>query len=87
MQRNSQKFTTITVTDGIAMGHQGMKASLASREAIADSIELSVRGHSYDSLVGFAGCDKALPGVMMAMLRLNIPSVFIYGGSILPEGI
>ena len=79
-----REFTTITVTDGIAMGHQGMKASLASREAIADSIELSIRGHSYDSLVGLAGCDKALPGVMMAMLRLNIPSVFIYGGSILP---
>jgi dihydroxy-acid dehydratase len=79
-----REFTTITVTDGIAMGHQGMKASLASREVIADSIELSVRGHSYDSLVGLAGCDKALPGVMMAMLRLNIPSVFIYGGSILP---
>ena len=79
-----REFTTITVTDGIAMGHQGMKASLASREAIADSIELSVRGHSYDCLVGLAGCDKALPGVMMAMLRLNIPSVFIYGGSILP---
>ncbi len=80
----TREFTTITVTEGIAMGHQGMKASLASREAIADSIELSVRGHSYDSLVGLAGCDKALPGVMMAMLRLNIPSVFIYGGSILP---
>ncbi len=79
-----REFTTITVTDGIAMGHQGMKASLASREAIADSIELSVRGHSYDCLVGLAGCDKALPGVMMAMLRLNVPSVFIYGGSILP---
>tara|TARA_Y100001978_G_scaffold160867_1_gene147068 strand:+ start:37 stop:1668 length:1632 start_codon:yes stop_codon:yes gene_type:complete len=79
-----REFTTITVTDGIAMGHQGMKASLASREAIADSIELSVRGHSYDCLVGIAGCDKALPGVMMAMARLNIPSVFIYGGSILP---
>ena len=79
-----REFTTITVTDGIAMGHQGMKASLASRETIADSIELSVRGHSYDGLVGLAGCDKALPGVMMAMLRLNIPSVFIYGGSILP---
>ena len=79
-----REFTTITVTDGFAMGHQGMKASIASRVAIADSIELSVRGHSYDSLVGLAGCDKALPGVMMAMLRLNIPSVFIYGGSILP---
>ena len=79
-----REFTTITVTDGIALGHQGMKASLASRETIADSIELSVRGHSYDALVGLAGCDKALPGVMMAMLRLNVPSVFIYGGSILP---
>ena len=79
-----REFTTITVTDGIAMGHQGMKASLASRETIADSIELSVRGHSYDGLVGLAGCDKALPGVMMAMCRLNVPSVFIYGGSILP---
>ena len=83
-QGTPREFTTITVTDGIAMGHQGMKASLASRETIADSIELSVRGHSYDGLVGLAGCDKALPGVMMAMLRLNIPSVFIYGGSILP---
>ena len=79
-----REFTTITVTDGIAMGHQGMKASLASREAIADTIELSVRGHCYDVLVGVAGCDKSLPGVMMSMLRLNIPSVFIYGGSILP---
>ena len=64
-----------------------MKASLASREAIADSIELSVRGHSYDSLVGLAGCDKALPGVMMAMLRLNIPSVFIYGDQFYQVGI
>ena len=79
-----REFTTITVTDGIAMGHQGMKASLASREAIADTIELSVRGHCYDGLVGVAGCDKSLPGVMMSMLRLNVPSVFIYGGSILP---
>ena len=79
-----REFTTITVTDGIAMGHQGMKASLASREAIADTIELSVRGHCYDGLVGVAGCDKSLPGVMMSMLRLNIPSIFIYGGSILP---
>ena len=79
-----REFTTITVTDGIAMGHQGMKASLASREAIADTIELSVRGHCYDGLVGVAGCDKSLPGVMMSMLRLNIPSVFIYGGSIMP---
>ena len=79
-----REFTTITVTDGIAMGHQGMKASLASREAIADTIELSVRGHAYDGLVGLAGCDKSLPGVMMSMVRLNIPSVFIYGGSIMP---
>jgi dihydroxy-acid dehydratase len=79
-----RRFNTITVTDGIAMGHQGMKASLISREVIADSIELSVRGHCYDALVGFAGCDKSLPGMMMAMLRLNVPSVFVYGGSILP---
>ncbi len=79
-----RRFNTITVTDGIAMGHQGMKSSLASREVIADSIELSVRGHCYDALVGFAGCDKSLPGMMMAMLRLNVPSIFVYGGSILP---
>ncbi len=79
-----RRFNTITVTDGIAMGHQGMKASLVSREVIADSVELSVRGHCYDALVAFAGCDKSLPGMMMAMLRLNIPSVFVYGGSILP---
>ena len=77
-------FCTITVTDGIAMGHQGMKSSLVSREVIADSIELTMRGHSYDALVGIAGCDKSLPGTMMAMLRLNVPSVFMYGGSILP---
>jgi dihydroxy-acid dehydratase len=75
---------TITVTDGIAMGHQGMKSSLVSRDVIADSVELSVRGHCYDALVGIAGCDKSLPGMMMAMVRLNIPSVFMYGGSILP---
>lgn len=75
---------TITVTDGIAMGHQGMKSSLVSREVIADSVELSVRGHCYDALVGIAGCDKSLPGLMMAMVRLNVPSVFMYGGSILP---
>ncbi len=79
-----REFTTITVTDGIAMGHQGMKASLASREAIADTVELCVRGHAYDGLVGIAGCDKSLPAMMMAMLRLNVPSAFIYGGSILP---
>src|SRR6059058_471740 len=79
-----REFVTITVTDGIAMGHQGMKASLASREVIADSVELCVRGHAYDALVGLAGCDKSLPGMMMAMCRLNVPSIFIYGGSILP---
>ena len=79
-----REFTTITVTDGIAMGHQGMKSSLVSREVIADSVELTVRGHGYDALVGVAGCDKSLPGMMMAMLRLNVPSVFMYGGSILP---
>lgn len=79
-----RRFNTITVTDGIAMGHQGMKSSLVSREVISDSIELSVRGHCYDALVGFAGCDKSLPGMMMAMLRLNVPSIFVYGGSILP---
>ncbi|MDQ4061800.1 MAG: dihydroxy-acid dehydratase [Pseudomonadota bacterium] len=79
-----REFCTITVTDGIAMGHQGMKASLASREVIADSVELTMRGHCYDALVGLAGCDKSLPGMMMAMCRLNVPSVFLYGGSILP---
>ena len=80
----AREFTTITVTDGIAMGHQGMKSSLCSREVIADSVELTIRGHSYDALVGIAGCDKSLPGLMMSMLRLNVPSVFMYGGSILP---
>ena len=79
-----REFTTITVTDGIAMGHQGMKSSLVSREVIADSTELTMRGHAYDALVGLAGCDKTLPGIMMAMVRLNVPSVFMYGGSILP---
>ena len=79
-----REFTTITVTDGIAMGHEGMKSSLVSREIIADSTELTVRGHCYDALVGLAGCDKSLPGLMMAMLHLNVPSVFMYGGSILP---
>jgi dihydroxy-acid dehydratase len=78
------RFNTITVTDGIAMGHQGMKSSLVSREVIADSVELSMRGHCYDALVAFAGCDKSLPGMMMSMLRLNVPSIFVYGGSILP---
>jgi dihydroxy-acid dehydratase len=79
-----REFTTITVTDGIAMGHAGMKSSLVSRDVIADSVELTMRGHCYDALVGLAGCDKSLPGLMMAMVRLNVPSVFIYGGSILP---
>ena len=83
-QGTPREFCTISVTDGIAMGHQGMKASLASREVIADSVELTMRGHCYDGLVGLAGCDKSLPGMMMAMVRLNVPSVFIYGGSILP---
>jgi dihydroxy-acid dehydratase len=79
-----REFTTITVTDGIAMGHQGMKSSLVSREVIADSVELTMRGHCYDAIVGLAGCDKSLPGLMMAMVRLNVPAVFLYGGSILP---
>lgn len=79
-----REFCTITVTDGIAMGHEGMRSSLASRDVIADSVELTMRGHAYDALVGLAGCDKSLPGMMMAMLRLNVPSVFLYGGSILP---
>ena len=79
-----REFTTITVTDGIAMGHEGMRSSLASREAIADTVELTMRGHCYDAIVGLAGCDKSLPGMMMAMIRLNVPSVFIYGGSIMP---
>jgi dihydroxy-acid dehydratase len=79
-----REFTTITVTDGIAMGHEGMRSSLVSRDVIADSVELTMRGHCYDALVGLAGCDKSLPGMMMAMVRLNVPSVFMYGGSILP---
>src|ERR1051325_176959 len=79
-----REFCTITVTDGIAMGHEGMRSSLVSREVIADSVELTMRGHCYDALVVIAGCDKSLPGMMMAMLRLNVPSVFLYGGSILP---
>ena len=79
-----REFTTITVTDGIAMGHQGMKSSLVSRDLIADSAELTMRGHCYDAMVGIAGCDKSLPGLMMAMVRLNVPSVFMYGGTILP---
>ena len=79
-----REFTTITVTDGIAMGHEGMRSSLVSRDAIADTVELTMRGHCYDAVVGLAGCDKSLPGMMMAMARLNVPSIFIYGGSILP---
>src|SRR5271165_2711083 len=79
-----REFCTITVTDGIAMGHEGMKSSLPSREVIADSIELTMRGHCYDALIGVAGCDKSLPGMMMVMCRLNVPAIFIYGGSILP---
>jgi dihydroxy-acid dehydratase len=79
-----REFTTITVTDGIAMGHEGMRSSLPSRDAIADTVELTMRGHAYDAIVGLAGCDKSLPGMMMAMVRLNVPSVFVYGGSILP---
>ena len=79
-----REFTTITVTDGIAMGHAGMKSSLVSREIIANSVELTMRGHCYDALVGLAGCDKSLPGLMMSMVRLNVPSVFMYGGSIMP---
>jgi len=79
-----REFATITVTDGMAMGHDGMKSSLASRDVIADSVELTMRGHSYDALVAMAGCDKSLPGMMMAMIRLNVPSIFIYGGTILP---
>src|SRR6204780_1518685 len=79
-----REFCTITVTDGIAMGHEGMRSSLVSRDLIADSVELTMRGHGYDALVGLAGCDKSLPGMMAAMLRLDVPSVFMYGGSILP---
>src|SRR5215471_18572403 len=79
-----REFCTITVTDGIAMGHQGMKSSLPSREVIADSVELTMRGHGYDAIVGLAGCHKSLPGMMIAMCRLNVPAIFIYGGSILP---
>ena len=79
-----REFSTIAVSDGIAMGHEGMKSSLISREVIADSIELMVRAHQYDALVGISGCDKSLPGTMIAMARLNIPSVFVYGGTIMP---
>ena len=78
------EFTTVSVSDGVSMNHRGMRMSLMSRELIADSIELVMRGHAYDALVGFAGCDKTLPGIMMAMVRLNCPSVFMYGGAMLP---
>ena len=77
-------FSTISISDGVAMNHAGMKMSLLSRELIADSVELVVRAHGYDALIGFAGCDKTLPGLMMAMVRLNVPSVFVYGGAMLP---
>src|ERR1700747_1001179 len=83
-QGTPREFCTITVTDGIAMGHAGMRSSLPSREVIADSVELTMRGHAYDALIGVAGCDKSQPGMMMAMCRLNVPSIYIYGGSILP---
>src|SRR5436305_5275627 len=79
-----REFVTIAVSDGIAMGHEGMKASLVSREIIADSVELMMHAHGYDALVGLAGCDKSLPGMMMAMARLNLPSIFLYGGTIMP---
>jgi len=79
-----REFTTIAVSDGIAMGHEGMKSSLVSREIIADSIEIMVRAHQYDAIVGISGCDKSLPGTLMAMARLNLPSIFVYGGTILP---
>ena len=80
----TRRFNTISVSDGIAMGHEGMKASLISREVIADSVELMMRAHCYDALVGVAGCDKSLPGMLMAMARLNVPSIFLYGGTIMP---
>jgi dihydroxy-acid dehydratase len=79
-----REFVTIAVSDGIAMGHEGMKASLISRDVIADSVELMMHAHGYDALVGLAGCDKSLPGILMAMARLNLPSIFLYGGTILP---
>jgi dihydroxy-acid dehydratase len=79
-----REFTTIAVSDGIAMGHEGMKASLVSREVIADSIEIMMRAHQYDGIVGVSGCDKSLPGTLMGMARLNLPSIFVYGGTIMP---
>src|SRR5881392_3693306 len=80
----AREFVTIAVSDGIAMGHEGMKASLVSREVIADSVELMMLAHGYDAIVGLAGCDKSLPGMLMAMARLNLPSIFLYGGTIMP---
>ena len=79
-----REFTAIAVSDGIAMGHEGMKASLVSREIIADSIEVMVRAHQYDAVVGLSGCDKSLPGTLMGMARLNLPAIFVYGGTIMP---
>ena len=79
-----REFTAIAVSDGIAMGHEGMKASLVSREIIADSIEIMMRAHQYDGLVGISGCDKSLPGTLIGMARLNLPSIFVYGGTIMP---
>ena len=79
-----RSFTTISVSDGLSMNHQGMKCSLVSREVIADSIELVMRGHAYDGLVAYGGCDKNLPAMIMAMVRMNAPSVFVFGGSTLP---
>ena len=83
-QCTPREFTTIAVSDGIAMGHEGMKASLVSREVIADSIEIMMRAHQYDGIVGISGCDKSLPGTLMGMARLNLPSIFVYGGTIMP---
>jgi dihydroxy-acid dehydratase len=80
----AREFTAIAVSDAIAMGHEGMKASLVSREIIADSIEIMMRAHQYDALVGISGCDKSLPGSLMAMARINLPSIFVYGGTIMP---
>jgi len=79
-----REFTTISVSDVISMGHEGMKCSLISREIIADSIELMVRAHKYDTLVGIGGCDKSLPGTLIGMARLNLPAIFVYGGTMMP---
>ena len=79
-----REFATIAVGDGMAMGHEGMKASLVSREIIADSVEVMMLAHAYDGLAAIAGCDKSLPGMMMALARVNLPGIFLYGGTILP---